>query len=249
MDNASTDETVTLLKDYKNSGYISFYSAPDTGKFDALNKGLLRAKGKYVAFLSCDDFYHDITGIYDVVNLMEANDAVFCYFPAYCILPDNSAMLFNPSIYSVFQAMPFPRQAAIFKREALEKIGYFDAKFKLFADYDLILRLVLSGMHGIQFDGNIVTYKFGVQAQKYSVQVAAECSHIYHKNLRALYPLNEIEIEKMVKISEIPQPLLNQLAKYFPEEDYDLFIERYTQMYEMRLQAAEAIRAQERRPL
>ena len=50
MDNASTDETTTLLKDYKNSGYIEFYSAPDNGKFDAMNKGLLRAKGKYVAF-------------------------------------------------------------------------------------------------------------------------------------------------------------------------------------------------------
>ena len=26
IDNASTDETITLLKDYKNSGFLNFYS-------------------------------------------------------------------------------------------------------------------------------------------------------------------------------------------------------------------------------
>ena len=57
IDNASSDGTEILLKEYKNSGFISFFSEPDRGKFDAMNKGLLRAKGKYVAFLSCDDFY------------------------------------------------------------------------------------------------------------------------------------------------------------------------------------------------
>src|SRR5574344_1755722 len=79
IDNASTDETITLLKDYKNGGYLNFYSEPDHGKFDAMNKGIMRAKGKYISFLSCDDFYHDITGIYDVVNIMESQDADFCF--------------------------------------------------------------------------------------------------------------------------------------------------------------------------
>ncbi|MBO6256906.1 hypothetical protein J6N69_02570, partial [bacterium] len=68
-----------------------------------MNKGLLRTKGKYVAFLSCDDFYHDITGIADVVNLMEENEADFCYFPSYCVPEDNNVFLFNPSPYNVFQ--------------------------------------------------------------------------------------------------------------------------------------------------
>ena len=71
IDNASKDGTEVLLKEYKNGGFLSFYSEPDRGKFDAMNKGILRAKGKYVSFLSCDDFYHDITAIADIVNLME----------------------------------------------------------------------------------------------------------------------------------------------------------------------------------
>lgn len=245
IDNASTDETIDLLKDYKNSGYINFYSAPDNGKFDAINKGLLRAKGKYVAFLSCDDFYHDITCIYDIVNIMEENNADFCYFPSYCVQPDRSAFLFNPSPYNVFQVMPFPRQAAFFNKESIARIGNFDSKFKLLADYDLLIKLFLSNMNGIFFDSCVVTYNMGEQVAKYTQQVQAECSHIFHQNFRNLYPLNDNILDRMVNIAEIPQELLNKLVTCFPGDE-DLFFERYEQMYELRLQNAEALREQER---
>lgn len=245
MDNSSTDETITLLKDFKNLGYINFYSAPDNGKYDAINKGLLRAKGKYVAFLSCDDFYHDITAIYDVVSAMEENEADFCYFPSYCMQPDGSAFLFNPSPYNVFQAMPFPRQATIFNKDTLAKLGNFESKFKIFADYDILIKFYLNQCRGLYFDRCLVTYKMGEQAIKYPTQVQAECSHIYHQNYRNLYPINENIIDRIVTIAEIPQELLNIFVQCFPGEE-DLFFERYQQMYELRLENAEALREQER---
>ena len=210
MDNASTDETTTLLKDYKNSGYIEFFSAPDNGKFDAMNKGLLRAKGKYVAFLSCDDFYHDIMGLEYVVNYMEEEQADFCYFPAYCVQPDNSAFLYNPSPYNVFQVMPFSRQAA--------KLGNFDSKFRLFADYDLMIKLFLNRFKGVFFESCIVTYKMGENSLKHPTQIQAECSHIFHQNYRNLFPMSENVVDRMVNIAEIPKPLLDKLAKCFKED-------------------------------
>ncbi len=237
IDNASTDATISLLKDYKNSRHIKFYSEPDRGKFDAMNKGLMRARGKYVAFLSCDDFYHDITGIKDVVNLMEANNSDYCFFPSYCRQDVDNVFLFNPSIYNVFQAMPFPRQATIYKREVLESIGGFDIKFRLFADYDLIMRMVLNKYSGVQFDGNIVTTPLGEKIVNNNDQLEIECMNIFYKNLRHLYPLNESELERMVKIGEIPEKLLDKLVKFFFEEDKDIFYERYEYLYEMRRKA------------
>ena len=44
-----------MQENYKNKGYLTFYSEKDTSKFEAFNKGVLRANGKYVTFLSCDD--------------------------------------------------------------------------------------------------------------------------------------------------------------------------------------------------
>jgi len=121
IDNASTDGTLDLLKEYKNAGYINFFTEPDNGKFDAFNKGLLRAKGKYVGFLSCDDFYHDITAIDNIIGLMEQENGDFCFFPAYCRHPEGFAFEFVPAIYNVFQCVPCPRQAMIFKKSTLDK--------------------------------------------------------------------------------------------------------------------------------
>ncbi len=244
IDNASSDGTQELLKDYKNNGYINFFSEPDHGKFDAMNKGIMRAKGKYVSFLSCDDFYHDITGIADVVNLMEEEDADFCYFPSYCSHPDGFTFLFQPAILNVFQVSPCPRQAFFFKRSVLEEIRYFDDKFKLLADYDLIIRLFLNGYKGVMFDGNIVTCKLGEQVTKHTVQVEAECSHIFYKNYKNLYPMTNEVLDRMVKISEVPKPLLDKLVTKFPQEYRDEYYQQYENMYNLRVQALQNLKNQ-----
>ena len=107
IDKASNDDTPLLLKDYKNKGYIQFFSEPDTGKYQALNKGIVHAKGKYVAFVSCDDFFHDITGFLDVISIMEENNADFSFAPAYCIHPEGFVFQFDPAIYNVFHISYF----------------------------------------------------------------------------------------------------------------------------------------------
>ena len=245
IDNASQDGTEVLLKEYKNSGFLTFYSEPDRGKFDAMNKGLLRAKGKYVAFLSCDDFYHDITGIADVVNVMEEEDADFCFFPSYCCHPEGYVFQFIPAMLNTFQVAPCPRQAMFFKKSVLNELRGFDEKFKLLADYDLVIRLVLGGYKGVLFDGNIVTCKLGEQVSKNTTQVEAECNHIFYKNYKNMYPMSNEVLDRMVKFSEIPKPLLDKLAMKFPSEDRDLFYEKYQQMYELRMEAVKKLRQQE----
>lgn len=247
MDNASTDGTQDLLKEYKNLGYLNFYTEPDNGKFEAYNKGIIRAKGKYLAFLSCDDFYHDITAFQDIVTLMEQEDADFCFFPSYCCHPEGYVFQFTPAILNTFQVTPCPRQAMFFKRSALESLRSFDSKFKLLADYDLTIRLMLNEYSGVYLDRNVVTYKLGENSLAKPTQVEAECNHIFYKNYKSLYPMSNEVIERMVKYSEIPKPLLDKLALKFAPEDRELFYERYEDMYNIRSQAIKELREQERR--
>ncbi|MBD5402823.1 glycosyltransferase [bacterium] len=246
IDNASTDGTIEILKEYKNSGFINFYSEPDRGKFDAMNKGIMRTKSKYVAFLSCDDFYHDITAIYDIVNTMEEENADFCFFPSYCVSHEGFVFQFVPAILNTFQLAPCSRQAMFFKRSVLEQLNYFDDKFKMLADYDLMIRLLLNNFKGIYFDRNILTYKLGLQVAKHQVQSEAEFSHIFYKNYKNLYPMSDEVLSRMVKISEMPKPLLDKLALKFPAEDRQLFFERYKSAYNMRVEALNNQRAQGR---
>ncbi len=239
IDNMSNDGTIEILKSYKNLGFFNFYSERDTGKFEAYNKGVMRAKGKYVTFLSCDDFIHDITSIYDIVNLMEANNADFSFAPAYCRHPEGFVFLFAPAMHTVFQVLPCARQAMFFKKSMIEKEGYFDEKFKLLADYDLIIRIILKKYNPVYFDTNYVTYKLGEKVQQNQQRTIAETRAIFNKNYRTMYPLNEDILTKMSTLSEFPQPLLEKLSAFFPQEDKELFFERCEQMHQLRVQAAQ----------
>lgn len=237
IDNASDDGTIEFLKDYKNQGYLTFYSQKDTGKFNAYNKGVMHAKGKYVTFLSPDDFIHDITSIYDIVNLMEANNADFTFAPAYCRHTEGFVFLFAPAMHTAFQVMPCARQAMFFKKSMIEKENYFDEKFKLMADFDFIMRIIMKRYTPVYFDTNYVTYSLGTKVLENEEKAEAECKAIYNKNFRNLYPMNETTLDKMAKYSEFPQPLLDKLAGYFPEADKELFYERAKQLNEIRVNA------------
>lgn len=126
----------------------------------------MRAKGKYVTFLSCDDFIHDITSIYDIVNVMEASNADFTFAPAYCRHPEGFVFLFTPSMHNAFQVMPCARQAMFFKKSMIEKENYFDEKFKTMSDFDFIMRIIMKGYKPAYFDSTYVTYKLGTKAME-----------------------------------------------------------------------------------
>ena len=236
IDGGSTDETVELLKDYKNKGYINFFAEKDYGKFNALNKGAMHAKGKYVAFISCDDFYHDITGLYDAVNTLEAENADFLFSPAYCRHPEGYAFLFMPAMLNAFQAMPCARQGMVFKRSMLEEEKYFDEKFRLMSDLDFIIRILMKRRKGVFFDTNFVTYKLGENAYADEEQCINETKLIFHKNFRSLYPLNDDTLDQMARLSLFPKGLLDKLVTYFDPADKDLFYERCDQMHQIRME-------------
>lgn len=237
IDKASNDGTIEMLKDYKNKGFFKFFSEPDTGKFDAYNKGVMRAKGKYVTFLSCDDFIHDITSIYDIVNLMEANNADFTFAPAYCRHPEGFVFLFAPSMYNAFQAMPCARQAMFFKKSMIEKENYFDLKFKTMSDFDFIMRIIMKRYTPAYFDTNYVTYKLGTKPMENPQRSEEEVKAIYYKNFRSIYPMNDDILDRMAKYSEFPKELLDKLSVYFPEADRELFYNKCEEMHQLRLSA------------
>lgn len=57
VDGASTDETLSLARTLGGRD-IRILSEPDKGLYDAMNKGLKLAKGKYVIFLNAGDAFH-----------------------------------------------------------------------------------------------------------------------------------------------------------------------------------------------
>ena len=154
--------------------------------------------------------------------------------------------MFPPSMLSTFQVNPCARQSIVFKRSVLDQLRMFDDKFKLMADYDLMIRLVMGKYKGLYFERNVLTYKLGQEAIKHSTQMEAECRHIFYKNYKSLYPMTDEVLDRMVKISEVPKPLLDKLVTYFTPEDRDNFYQVAQNLYDMRVRAVNEMGNQNR---
>ena len=79
IDGGSTDGTVQIIQN--NSSIISYYvSEPDKGLYDAMNKGLLAAKGDYIWFLNAGDTFYSpetITNIVSALNEQQLPDIIY----------------------------------------------------------------------------------------------------------------------------------------------------------------------------
>ena len=76
IDGGSTDGTVEAIQSFQ-SGAIRIISEPDSGIYDAMNKGLALFSGEAVGFLNADDVYHDVLVLTRIAQALESADAVY----------------------------------------------------------------------------------------------------------------------------------------------------------------------------
>ena len=74
VDGGSTDDTLDRLERF-NDQIAQLTSEPDNGLYDAMNRGVARAKGDIIGILNADDRYADDTVISDVLNAFEETGA------------------------------------------------------------------------------------------------------------------------------------------------------------------------------
>ena len=150
IDGASNDGTLDMIKEYEEKGWIKCYSEPDKGIYDAMNKGIDKATGEYIAFLNSDDFWHDQRGVEESVKALVEKNADFSY--AVCnYLGENDIPLGkqSPVMGSFYVKMPASHQTMFTKRSKMLDLGKFDLQYKSAGDYDFVLRLILSGAKGV----------------------------------------------------------------------------------------------------
>ncbi len=162
IDGASTDGTLELLREYEQKGWVKVHSAPDKGVYDAFNKGIELAQGKYCVFLNSDDFWHDPHGMEMSVHLLEIGRGDFSYAPATYIRPDGVEVYErDPDVGAFFCVVPCNHQTMFYRTELLREYRYDDEHYRLAADYDLTTRMLLSGRKGVFVPLNFTTFREG----------------------------------------------------------------------------------------
>ena len=151
VDGASTDGTLEAIAPFRDR-LACVVSEPDAGLYDAMNKGLQRAGGEFVAFLNADDVYADPAALKRVVEGLTESGADAAY-------ADLEVVDAGGRVVRVWRGgryregafrwgwMP-PHPTFIARRTALLDAGGFNTTFKLAADYELMLRLMY--VEGIQ---------------------------------------------------------------------------------------------------
>lgn len=130
IDGGSTDKTVEIIKRYSNR--ISYWiSEPDKGIYDAMNKGIKLATGKWINFMNCGDTFYDKNVI---TNLLEKADKDSD------IIYGNTNLIYSFGNYlkigkntTTKDYMPFCHQSSFNKTEILKKL-MFNLEFKICAD-------------------------------------------------------------------------------------------------------------------
>ncbi|WP_455669350.1 glycosyltransferase family 2 protein [Phocaeicola sp.] len=146
IDGLSKDQTVDILKSY-NSKITYYVSEPDEGIYDAWNKGIKVARGKWIAFIGADDVLlpNAIKTYLNAINVTP-NINSYDYICAHNEYVDQYGALLKvmgkiPTWKRMRRMMVAAHVASLHNKENLFKsIGTYDLNFKICADYELLLR-------------------------------------------------------------------------------------------------------------
>ncbi|VAY88423.1 Glycosyl transferase, group 2 family protein [hydrothermal vent metagenome] len=153
-DKSTNHKTLNYLKKLKNSKIKITYLDENVNISNASNAALELAQGEYIALMDNDD---EITpnALYEIVKSINEYDPDFIYSDEDFISMDEKYI--NPHYKPDFSpdlllSHNYITHFTCFKKELLNKVGYFNSEFDGSQDYDLFLRLTekTSKIHHIQ---------------------------------------------------------------------------------------------------
>ncbi len=139
IDGGSTDGTLDIIKKYEE--YIDYWvSEKDKGIYDAMNKGIDLAGGKWINFMNAGDGFWKEDVIEKVFLGKEYENVGVVYGDTIVNYGNFIKKIESYEINSMFYIMPFCHQSCFILSNYMKKFKY-DTKFKLAADFDFFVSL------------------------------------------------------------------------------------------------------------
>jgi glycosyltransferase involved in cell wall biosynthesis len=148
FDGGSTDETISVLESYSDLPELKWWSEPDKGVADAVNKGLAKAGGEILAIQSSDDLY--------LPGAIRAAVAAMAQHPAAAIVYgdveyiDEDSQPVGKDYLRPFDLKDYlgrftyiPQPSAFFRAAMSREVGGWRQEVSYAADADYWLRLAV----------------------------------------------------------------------------------------------------------
>jgi len=201
IDGGSNDESVDIIKKYTNK--IDFWiSEPDKGIYNAMNKGISHAHGKYLNFMNSGDIFYNNNVLKNLFAKNYSEDII----TGTTIGNDDNDIRFSTEGRITFLTLyrsTISHQASFIKTDLLHKYPY-NENLKIVADWEFWIKAL----------------------------IMANCSHIFDKTIISKIDLTGISITNNVDRENERQKVLNQNIPPRILEDYKPLLYADSQMIE-----------------
>lgn len=163
VDGASKDDTIQIIKENKEKykGKLKYISEKDSGIYDAMNKGIKIASGDIIGFLNSDDIYANEKVLEKIVNKFKETNCDGTY--ANLVFMDEETMAIPKRIWREKRGKVengwHPAHPTLYlKKQVYDKIGMFNLKYKIAADFDFMIRMLLDKQIKLEYIDEYLVY-------------------------------------------------------------------------------------------
>lgn len=145
-DGGSRDGTVDFLQQQDD---LIWFSEPDNGMYDALNKAIARASGAVIGHLNADEQYNR-PGLHAAVDALATSGADAVFGPTVLVDAQGRFLqlfkqIVTPRVVDTHWCMPVQSCSLLYRRACWERASY-DTRYRLVADHAWFRRQMEMGM-------------------------------------------------------------------------------------------------------
>ena len=152
VDGASTDGSIEVVKLYESKfAHLEWVSEPDSGIYNAMNKGIRMASGDYIQILNSGDCLAKEDVIERMLSALENAGApsilygnmVKCFPEGYRIV-DKSFAGQEITMLGMYKGT-LNHDPAYIRRDLFDKYGFYDESLKIVSDWKWYLQAIILG--------------------------------------------------------------------------------------------------------
>ncbi|MGB7802502.1 colanic acid biosynthesis glycosyltransferase WcaE [Buttiauxella sp.] len=184
VDGASNDGTAEFLQNLNGQYNLRYVSEPDNGIYDAMNKGIDMAQGRYALFLNSGDIFHpEIADVAHQLAAMPLSDNAMVIGDALLDFGDGTKIARRAKQgWYIYHSLPASHQAIFFPVTGLRKYPY-DLQYKVSSDYALTAKMYKSGYAFKRVKGFVSEFSMGGVSTSNNIELCHDAKNVQRKIL------------------------------------------------------------------
>jgi glycosyltransferase involved in cell wall biosynthesis len=214
VDGKSSDRTIEIIKKYANEfpSLIKYISEADSGIYYAMNKGIELSSGSIIGIINSDDWYEN-DAVQQVVETFKTNKSSMVH--ADMFVWQNDKKIFKAkgqkNLAKLCKGMIINHPTVFLTRSAYNVYGLFNTKYRIAADWDLMLRLWLNNERITYLEAVISNFRLGGGSYDFSKEMIREKNMVRKQNKIYKY-IDRYYIKDMIKYYLLPKSVVLKLA-------------------------------------